>query len=273
MALRELLQTDPYLSGIAILLLTGWAYHLFFITQSATEPPLIKGYFPFLGAGPQILLNPRRYISRARAQHGDIFTVYAFGLRITFVSDPVDGVPGVFRAKSKQMSFRAGLRLVYTKVLGFSPERADNHELNREHFAMIPPYLLSTSAINSLTERFIRYLGADISERATTEGFKEGRVVNLEEWISSRLFFNSAQALYGEGIFDGADDVFRDFKKFDKDFPKALLLPEWMMRRGGFERARNRIQNLLGRKFTEGLKDPSEFVKKRIEVVMFCVWS
>jgi len=263
MSIQQLVQAHPYLSGLAVLVLTAWAYHIFFISALPSEPPLIKGYFPFLGAGPQVLLNPRRFIAQARARYGDIYTVYAFGMRVTFVSDPIDGVPAVFR-KSKQMNFRATLRKVYIKILGFTPERADNHEMNKDHFAMIPPYLLNTGAVNGLTERFVRYLGADIAQRATTEGFADGKVVDLEEWIGARLFFNSAPALYGEGIFDGADWVIQDFKKFDRDFPKALMLPQWMT--GDFSRARDRIKKMMAQKFAQGLNDPSQFVKKRIEV-------
>ena len=263
MSIQQLIQTHPYASGLAVLVLTAWAYHIFFITALPSEPPLIKGYFPFLGAGPQVLLNPRRFIAQSRGQYGDIYTIYAFGMRVSFVSDPIDGIPAVFR-KSKQMNFRAALRKFYIKVLGFTPERADNYEMNKEHFDMIPPYLLNTNAVNGLTERFIRYLGADIAQRATTEGFAEGKVVDLEEWIGARLFYNSAPALYGEGIFDGADSVLQDFKKFDKDFPKALMFPKWMTE--DFARARNRLQKVLATKFAQGLNDPSDFVKKRTEV-------
>jgi hypothetical protein len=263
MAFRELVQAHPLLSALAVLLLTAWSYHVFLVTALPTEPPLIKGFLPFLGVGPTVLLNPRNRILKYRSQYGEIFTIYAFGLRITFMADPVDGVPAVFRAKLKNMSFRAALRTFFIKVLGMTPERADDDQLNKEHYAMIPPLLLSTSAVNGLTDRFVGAISRDIAGRAIREGFQEGKVVDLQEWIGARLFFNSAAALYGKEMFDDADHILRDFRIFDKEFPKALMLPSWMS--GKFTGARSRIQKFMGDKCAQGLTDPSEFTKRRTE--------
>ena len=188
MGLRDILYGRPYLSGLVVLLLLSWAYHILFVTASATEPPLIKGYVPFLGAGPQALVHPRRYITQCRSKYGDIFTIYAFGVRFTFVSDPIDGVPAVFRNR-KQLTFRSSLRHVFIKVLGFSPERADETIMNKEHMDQISPYLLSRNSLNGLVERFIRSVGGDLLDQITSEGIKERKVVDLANWIGTRIFF------------------------------------------------------------------------------------
>jgi hypothetical protein len=263
MAFRELVQAHPLLSALAALLLTAWSHHIFLVTALPTEPPLIKGFLPFLGVGPTVLLNPRNRILKYRSQYGEIFTIYAFGLRITFIADPVEGVPAVFRAKVK-MSFRAALRFFLITVLGMTAERADHEELNKEHYAMIPPLLLSTSAVNGLTDRFIQAISPDIAGRAVREGFEEGKVVDLLEWTSARLFFSSSAALYGEGMFGDAEDVLQDFRNFDRQWPNAFTMPKWMM--SGFIGARARIQKHMGEKCEQGLKDASEFMKKRTEV-------
>jgi hypothetical protein len=264
MAILELLQTHQVLSTIILLILFAYGYHILYINSTKLEPPLIKGYIPFLGAAPQAFLSPYTFLSSCRSKHGDIFTLYALGFRITFVTDPIEGVPAVFR-KSKQLSFKAGLRTFYMKVFGFTAERTDEEDMNKEHLQMIPPYLLATSAVDELTGRFVRFVLQDI--RLQSENFRTGRIVDLFEWAGKRLFYSSGPALYGKGIFDGADTIFDDYKKFDRDFPQRLVLPLWMT--SGFAKARSRIEKVFASKFAEGLNDPSDFTKRRIEVCSF----
>jgi len=261
MALLEAIQAHPILSSISLLVLLAFGYHILLINSTPAEPPLIKGYFPLLGVTPQIILSPVSFLNACRARYGDIFTIYALGFRVTLVTDPIQGIPAVFK-KSKQLSFKAGLRRVYTKILGFSEERVEMEDMNREHFQMIPPYLLATSAVDELTGRFIRFLLANL--RREEPELRKGKVVDLAGWIGEMLFFASGPALYGEGIFDGADGIVQDFRTADELFPMRLLLPLWMTR--GFEGYRNRVQGVLSSRFGKGLKDPSNFVTKRIEV-------
>jgi 25/26-hydroxycholesterol 7alpha-hydroxylase len=261
MALLELIQTHHTLSAVCLLLLLAYGYHILLINATPSEPPLIKGYIPFLGAAPQAILSTQPFLNDCRSRYGDIFTLYAFGLRITFVADPIEGIPAVFR-KSKQLSFKAGLRRVYTRVLGFTPERVDEEEMNKEHFQMIPPYLLASSAVDELTGRFVKFLLKDI--RRLRPEFMDAKIVDLADFSGKRMFYNSGPALYGEGIFDGADTILEDFRIFDADFPKRMILPLWMT--NGFVKARDRVQRVLSSGFAKGLKDPSNFVQRRIEV-------
>lgn len=264
MAFLELVQDHQILSAVAGLLLLAYAYHILFVEPGASEPPLIKGYIPFIGVAPQALLSPATFLHSCKRRYGDIFTIYALGSRIHMVSDPIDGVPAVFK-KSKQLSFKAGLKQVYIKALGFTGKRLEEEELDKEHFAMIPPYLLSTTAVDELTGRFLKFLLRDIRGQATTDTeYKTGKTVDLFEWASASLFFASGLALYGDGIFDGADTIVDDFRTFDDMFARRVALPMWMTR--PFATARKRIQDVLGQKFVQGLRDPSAFVKKRIEV-------
>ena len=266
MAFVELVREHRILSALVGLLLLAYAYHIVFIERGPSEPPLIKGYFPFIGAAPQALLSPAEFLLSCKRRYGDIFTVYALGSRVHIVSDPIDGVPAVFR-KSKQLSFKAGLKHVYIKALGVTGKRLEEEELDKEHFAMIPPYLLATSAVDELTVRFMKFLLRDIRRQIDVDPkFKEGKTIELFDWASARLFLASGPALYGDGIFDGAETILEDFRTFDDMFAMRIALPMWMTK--SFAIARTRIQNVLGPKFAEGLRDPSSFVKKRIEVIV-----
>src|SRR5579871_3755702 len=269
MALVEFFFSHQILSILGLLLLFAYGYHILLVTAEPSEPPLIKGYIPFFGVAPQAVSRLLAYLTACKRQYGDIFTVYALGKRITIVTDPIEGIPAVFR-RSKQLSFKATLRNVYIKALGMSEERADEEELNKEHFDMIPPYLLATSAVDELTGRFIRCLTKDLRMEVETSEFETGRTVDLFEWLSARIFLASGSALWGEGVFDEDETVLKDFKKMDDNFHFRVILPTWMTK--SIADARDRVQDVLGRKFENGLNDPSSFALKRIEVSLRNIW-
>jgi hypothetical protein len=227
MALVEFIYEHEFLSSIALVLILAYTYHIILVTPGPSEPPLIKGYLPFFGTLPQLLLNPSVFLTACKRDYGDIFTLYAIGQRVTIITDPIQGIPAVFK-KSKQLSFKAGLRRLYLRVLGYTAERADEEEMNREHFQMIPPHLLSKPAVDELTGRFIGELLIELRRQVTTEVAKTGMLVDLFDWMGERLFMASGPALWGEGLFDGAKTVVEDYKIFDDGFPKRLILPLWM---------------------------------------------
>jgi 25/26-hydroxycholesterol 7alpha-hydroxylase len=270
MAIWEMLQTHQILSTIGILLIFAYTYHLVLVHPDPSEPPLIKGYIPFLGAIPQAILSPFTFLTSLKQQYGDIFTIYALGQRVTIVCDPISGIPAVFK-KAKQLSFKAGLQTVYVKGLGFSKERCNQEAMDKEHFAMIPPYLLATSAVDDLTKRFIKFLLENLRDQVQENPeFEVGKMVDLFDWAGARLFFSSGPALYGEGVFDNADTILDDFRVFDDGFALRIMLPLWMTQ--WVARARSRIHDVLCSYLSKGLNDPSEFVTKRIEVYS-CVLS
>jgi hypothetical protein len=265
MALLQFFQEYQILSGLGLLLLLAFAYHVVMVNASSSEPPLIKGYLPFFGVFPQAILATGPFLLSCRARHGEIFTLYILGHRVTIVTDPIEGVPAVFK-QTKQLSFKDGLDKVFIKGLGFSEARVNEREMNRENYATFPPYLLTTNAVDPLAGQFIRYLLSGIREDIKQyPDLKTGRILDLGEWSGRLLFYATGDALCGEGIFDaGGDRVLSDYEKFDNEFPLRMILPTWMT--NGFLAARTRLRGLLHDCFERGLKNPSEFVKKRIEV-------
>src|SRR5580704_620896 len=102
MALIEFLLEHHILSAFLLFLLLAYAYHILLVAPGSSEPPLIKGYFPFLGTAPEALYNPFTFLTKQKALYGDIFTLYALGQRITIITDPIQGIPAVYK-KSKQL--------------------------------------------------------------------------------------------------------------------------------------------------------------------------
>ncbi|XP_053415453.1 cytochrome P450 7B1 isoform X2 [Nycticebus coucang] len=71
----------------ALLLLPLWCL-LSRRTRRPGEPPLIKGWLPYLGVALQLQKNPLKYLKTLQKQHGDIFTLFLGGRYLTFILDP-----------------------------------------------------------------------------------------------------------------------------------------------------------------------------------------
>ena len=72
---------------------------LFFLTlisvtlmksKQAKKPPVIAGWIPWVGCAIEFGKAPLNFIKAARDRHGKIFTFYAAGQRMTFLTDPRD---------------------------------------------------------------------------------------------------------------------------------------------------------------------------------------
>ena len=263
MALLELLRAHPFLAAIGLLLSLAYGYHILLVKSVPPEPPLTKGYIPFLGVAPQAMWSTLALLRSCKAKYGDIFTIYALGRRITFVADPIDGVSAVFK-QPKQLSFLGMLRRVDIIGFGISAERADNEAMNKEHFQTRISHLLGTSAVEGLTDRFGKFLLQYIRDEVTKDSeYRTGKTIDLFDWCGGTVFYVSGSALFGDGIFDG-DHALEDFEKFDAGFALRLVLPTWMTQK--FVNARESFRDMLATKFAQGLSDPSELIKCRIEV-------
>lgn len=88
-AFEELLQTPPTLILVALLVITLFTLN-FLGTKYVKYPPIIKGWIPWLGCAIEFGKAPLNFIKVSREKHGRIFTVYAAGQRMTFLSDVSD---------------------------------------------------------------------------------------------------------------------------------------------------------------------------------------
>ncbi|XP_063003536.1 7-alpha-hydroxycholest-4-en-3-one 12-alpha-hydroxylase-like [Elgaria multicarinata webbii] len=59
-----------------------------FRKRKPKEPPLDKGFFPWLGHGLSFIRSPEEFLQRMRKKHGDIFTVLLGGNYMHFLIDP-----------------------------------------------------------------------------------------------------------------------------------------------------------------------------------------
>uniref|UniRef100_A0A8C0ZLR8 24-hydroxycholesterol 7-alpha-hydroxylase n=1 Tax=Castor canadensis TaxID=51338 RepID=A0A8C0ZLR8_CASCN len=75
------------ISLIVITVLGCVALFLFLQRKNLCRPPCIEGWIPWIGAGFEFGKAPLEFIEKARIKCGPIFTVFAMGKRMTFVTE------------------------------------------------------------------------------------------------------------------------------------------------------------------------------------------
>ncbi|KAI5941184.1 24-hydroxycholesterol 7-alpha-hydroxylase [Manis javanica] len=60
------------LGCVALLILIKW--------KNLREPPCIRGWIPWIGAGFEFGKAPLEFVEKARIKYGPIFTVFAMGI-------------------------------------------------------------------------------------------------------------------------------------------------------------------------------------------------
>ena len=83
----ELLQAGFYL---VVLLLIALLSNHFLGAKNVIYPPLIKGWVPWLGCAFDFGEAPLNFVRESWLKHGAIFTLYAAGQRMTFLTDVND---------------------------------------------------------------------------------------------------------------------------------------------------------------------------------------
>lgn len=102
------------ISPTVIIILGCLALFLLLQRKNLRRPPCIKGWIPWIGVGFEFGKAPLEFIEKARIKYGPIFTVFAMGNRMTFVTEE-EGI-NVF-LKSKKVDFELAVQnIVYRTV-------------------------------------------------------------------------------------------------------------------------------------------------------------
>ncbi|XP_062972253.1 5-beta-cholestane-3-alpha,7-alpha-diol 12-alpha-hydroxylase-like [Elgaria multicarinata webbii] len=84
-----------------------------FRKRKPKEPPLDKGFLPWLGHGRSFMRSPEEFLERMRKKHGDIFTVLLGGSYVHFVMDPHSYRNMVRESKDKLDFYKFGSIIVF----------------------------------------------------------------------------------------------------------------------------------------------------------------
>lgn len=214
------------------------------------EPPFVRGKFPYLGDAMEFSEDAIAYLERKRSVHGDVFTIFVAGERMTFVLDPMD-VPTVLKASTLSFSQTADEIMNSAFDVPRARERYPvdaledlaRSRLKGEH---LPDLVAAMEA--RLREHHLEQLGDDWQN------------VGLYEYVWGHMFRAGTHAVFGRGLADEA--LSRSFADFDEEFPLLVAgLPKGMARRGAL--GLRTLQSRLGR----AGEDPSEWVRRRLALL------
>lgn len=189
--------------------------------QRANEAPLVRGALPFLGVALAFGRNATRFLMHCRERHGEVFTLYLGGQRMTFVTDPLSYAAVL---KAKQLSFRP----VSEGVMGTAfqlPKLSERMDLDAaEELARArlkgPELTTMTQAMGS---RLRRSIGAGLGEAWQTQA--------LYRAVWDTMYRAGTDALFGEGLVTPAQS--RAFDEFDRKFPLMVAgLPRFLYKDG-----------------------------------------
>ena len=259
---------QEFLLGVALLLVVLTLHHILAIKPLPHEPPLVKGWTPYLGVTVPFLLGQESYITHLRAKHGEIFTLYMCGYRITVVLDPIRGIPAVYK-NSKTYSFHEWEKHAEIAIMGLPRGIANNKAMMTDLWATLAVHLSHPSAVMDITRAYVRCL-SEVYERELPRWIErglcseEGMEVDWIHWWYRWMFEAAGKALFGE-TFPTDEEFFDDYEIFEKNFGELMMnFPQVFVRK--CVNARTRFRHRMGKFFAEGLVNESPFVRARLEV-------
>ncbi|XP_051555832.1 cytochrome P450 7B1-like [Myxocyprinus asiaticus] len=187
------------------------------------EPPLIKGWIPFLGKALEFRKDSQQFLTKLQQEHGDIFTVLIAGRYITFVMNPLL-YPSVIK-HGKQLDFHTFSDSAASKAFGYPPMRTDHFpgmsdSVHRTYTLLQGPALdsLTFSMMGNL-QQVLRRLFLS-SEGAEPHG--DWQEAELYDFCKCVMFEATFKTLYGQSPHLKLDQLREDFEKFDAFFPLLM---------------------------------------------------
>ncbi|XP_016385386.1 25-hydroxycholesterol 7-alpha-hydroxylase-like [Sinocyclocheilus rhinocerous] len=187
------------------------------------EPPLIKGWIPFLGKALEFRKNSQQFLSQLQQEHGDFFTVLIAGRYITFIMNPFL-YPSVIK-HGKQLDFHKFSDSAASRTFGYPPVQSGlfpgmSDSIQRSYT------LLQGSALDLLTFSMMGNLQQVLrcrflsSEGSGSDG--HWQEAELYEFCKCVMFQTTFNTLYGHSANLCLDQLREDIEKFDGIFPLLM---------------------------------------------------
>ncbi|KAF4087918.1 hypothetical protein AMELA_G00077140 [Ameiurus melas] len=270
----EILLTVP-LGIISLLLLLL----LFSRRRREGEPPLIKGWIPFLGKALEFRNDSYKFLQQLQKCHGDVFTVLIAGKYMTFVMNPLL-YPAVIK-QGKQLDFHKFSDAAASTTFGFPAVNTGkfpglSDKIQRSFL------LLQGSALNTLTLKMIGNLQLVLQQdflSSNAVGRKcDWRQEDLYEFCERVMFEATFLTLYGRPPQTKMDvhtqlhreswiDALLDnFRKFDAIFPLLIAkIPIVLL--GRIKSIREQLIRFFHPHRMAEWTNPSEFIQARTELL------
>nr|XP_058950631.1 24-hydroxycholesterol 7-alpha-hydroxylase-like isoform X1 [Pocillopora verrucosa] len=221
-AFAELLKLSSFIIFAALLVISLLTLNLL-RTKNVKYPPIIKGWIPWLGCAIEFGKAPLTFIKESSEKHGEVFTFYAIGQRMTFLTDVRD-----FHLffNSPQADFQRAVEDAVKNTAGIN--RVDFFANHRKIHDLVKGRL-SSSNLSKLTPK----VGRKLEEYATSAKIT-GSEVDLMTLARDIVFSAVVPVLFGEGILPQTHQEFKHFQKqfdqFDSNFEHGAKLPDFLLK-------------------------------------------
>uniref|UniRef100_A0A7N9CT18 Cytochrome P450 family 39 subfamily A member 1 n=1 Tax=Macaca fascicularis TaxID=9541 RepID=A0A7N9CT18_MACFA len=197
---------------------------LFLLLQrkNLRRPPCIRGWIPWIGVGFEFGKAPLEFIEKARIKYGPIFTVFAMGNRMTFVTEE-EGI-NVF-LKSKKVDFELAVQnIVYHTA---SIPKNVFLALHEKLYIMLKGKM-GTVNLHQFTGQLTEELHEQL-ENLGTHG-----TMDLNNLVRHLLYPVTVNTLFNKSWFPTNKKKIKEFHQYfqayDEDFEYGSQLPECLLR-------------------------------------------
>lgn len=202
------------LGCVALLLFLQW--------KNLQGPPCIRGWIPWIGAGFEFGKAPLEFIEKARIKYGPIFTVFAMGIRMTFVTEE-EGI-NVF-LKSKEVNFELA---VQNPVYRTASIPKNIFLALHEKLYITMKGKLGTSNLRQFTGQLTEELHEQL-DHLGTHG-----TMDLNNLVRHLLYPVSVNMLFKKGLFPTNKrktmEFYQNFEAYDEGFEHGSQMPEFLLR-------------------------------------------
>ena len=266
MTSHSVVRSSLVIGSVALLALLG--YHFVWLSNSPSEPPLIKGPIPILGVALSFGRDPERFLLNCQRQYGDTFSLYLAGKRVHVICDSIDGIPAVFR-NFKTFPFSVLTTHIDIRLFGVPEKQAKDDVFYKANLDRLAPNLLAQASVETLVKAFntnlqvilpaaIRKLDVDGNLK------RDGIVLDFDVWLRKIMFECAGRTLFGE-TWPSGDGIFNDYTEWDdgiydivKGYPSFLIRKPILAR----ERFYRRLLELL----RKPLVNPNPLIPERLTV-------
>ncbi|XP_014390838.1 PREDICTED: 24-hydroxycholesterol 7-alpha-hydroxylase isoform X2 [Myotis brandtii] len=202
------------LGCVALLLFLQW--------KNLSGPPCISGWIPWIGAAFEFGKAPLEFIEKARIKYGPIFTVFAMGIRMTFVTEE-EGIDVFLKSKEVNFEFAVQDPVYRTASIPKNVFLTLHEKL----------YILMKGKMGTFNLcQFTGQLTEELQEQLENLGTHGTRDLNI--LVRHLLYPVSVNTLFKKGLFPTNKrkimEFYQHFKTYDEGFEHGSQMPEYLLR-------------------------------------------
>ncbi|KAM4835053.1 24-hydroxycholesterol 7-alpha-hydroxylase [Thomomys bottae] len=186
------------------------------------RPPCVRGWLPWVGAAAALGRAPLAFVERARAQCGPVFTVFALGIRMTFVTEE-EGI-NVF-LNSKNINFELAVQKPVYRTASI-PKNI--FFTLHEKLYILMKGKLGIFNIHQFTGKLMEELHEQF-ENLGSHGTME-----LSNLVRTLLYPTTVNILFNKGLIPTnkgeLHEFYHHFETYDDGFEYGSHMPEWLLR-------------------------------------------